>query len=389
MNIKHILRSIRIRLFHKRNPNIWVFGAWMGNSYNDNPKELFEYVSNNCPNIHAYWVTKSNVVFDYLKNKGFKVELFGSKNYFTLLENAGLFIYNIYNADIVDAKFSYYIRDAAVLHTSHGMPIKKAYLDTPNVKKPSKLSLLKKELLIFLGLKGKQYNICTSDFFKPITYSQFMNKRILVEGTPRLDILFSKKESSYIKNLKSMFPKGVRFILYMPTFRSAIDDGVPFSPFSQFGFDMRQMDEMLQRNNMVFLNKAHFYDNNIDDGFHSDRFITIENSPTLDIYDILKDVDILATDYSSIYTDFALINKPIILTPFDYSDYIKNYRELYFDYKLWASKVVYNWTDFISAIDKSDYWSLPEDRVALFHKYRDGKTSERLVKTMSRILKIK
>lgn len=373
---------------NKRKANIWVFGAWMGNSYNDNPKELFEYVSQNCPNIKAFWVTKNKDVFDYLKARHFNVEMFSSDGYYVLLKTAGLFVYNIYNADIVEPRDSQSIQDAIVLHTSHGMPIKKAYLDTPGVKKPSKIKLLKKELLTITGFIGRQYNICTSDFFKPIIFSQFMNKRILVEGTPRLDIMFSKKESEYISNLKKRFPTGVKFILYMPTFRSAIDDGVPFSPFSQFGFDIKSMDEMLKRNNLVFLNKAHFYDNKIDNGFHSERFITIENTPTLDIYDILKDIDILATDYSSIYNDFCIINKPIILTPFDYSNYLKNFREFYYDYNLWPSKKVYNWPDFIRAIDSKDYWSLSEDRVKLFHKYRDGKTSERLTKIMCNILKI-
>ncbi len=373
----------------KRDNSIWLFGAWMGSRYNDNPKELFEYVSRSCPQIEAYWVTKSPVIVNEIKSKGFKVVSWGSELHESLLLRAGVLVYCIYEADVADEKDYGKLRTANRLHTSHGMPIKKSYMDAPEAIRPSKLQLLKKQINIMLGRNGKVFNICTSDFFRPITYSQFLNKNILVLGTPRLDICFSKKESSYISNLRKKFPDGVKFILYMPTFRNSLYDGVPFSPFTQYGFDFAAMNDMLERHNMVFLNKAHFYDNNIDDGFNSERFISVPNDPILDIYDILKDIDILVTDYSSIYTDFAILNKPMILTPFDYNDYIKDYRGLYFDYSEWESKTVYNWPDFISAIDNKDYWSLPQEKVCKYHKFIDGNSSERITKAICKRLKIK
>jgi len=41
----------------------------------------------------------------------------------------------------------------------------------------------------------------------------------------------------------------------------------------------------------------------------------------------------LITDYSSIYTDFIIQNKPVVFFPFDYDAYLKNERTLQFDYK--------------------------------------------------------
>ena len=382
MNIKDKIKKISYRLSNHRDRHVWLFGAWMGTRYSDNPKELFEYVSRNCPQINAYWVTKSSEIESYVSDKGFKVVSWGSELHEQLLRRAGLIVFCIYEADVVNPEEMWKVFDAKVLHTSHGMPIKKAYMDAPNARRPSKWDLYKNQIYTFLGYKGQRFNICTSDFFKPITYSQFMNKNILVLGTPRLDIMFSKKESPYISELKKKYPSGVRFILYMPTFRSAIDDGVSFSPFTQFGFDMNAMNDMLERNNMVFLNKAHFYDNQIDGGIFSKRFVSIPNEPTLDIYNILKDVDILVTDYSSIYTDFVILNKPVILTPFDYEEYIKDFRGLYFDYKEWESKTVYNWPDFIQAIDDKDYWSIPLAKVKKYHRFVDGNSSKRITDYM-------
>ncbi|MDE7088974.1 MAG: CDP-glycerol glycerophosphotransferase family protein, partial [Prevotella sp.] len=53
----------------------------------------------------------------------------------------------------------------------------------------------------------------------------------------------------------------------------------------------------------------------------------------MDVYPILPFTDVLITDYSSIYYDYILMeNKGIILFPFDYDEYIKNSRDLAFDY---------------------------------------------------------
>lgn len=42
--------------------------------------------------------------------------------------------------------------------------------------------------------------------------------------------------------------------------------------------------------------------------------------------------DALITDYSSVFFDYLLLNKPIIFFPYDYEEYLKNDRELYVDY---------------------------------------------------------
>ena len=51
-----------------------------------------------------------------------------------------------------------------------------------------------------------------------------------------------------------------------------------------------------------------------------------------DIYDVLNQYDMLIADYSSIYFDFLLLNRPIIFAPFDKDDYLGNEREFYFSY---------------------------------------------------------
>lgn len=61
------------------------------------------------------------------------------------------------------------------------------------------------------------------------------------------------------------------------------------------------------------------------------KIIDINN---LEIQDLLKQASILITDYSSVYFDFAYMNKPVIYYQFDYKEYReKQLPEGYFDYE--------------------------------------------------------
>ena len=52
----------------KPQKNLWIFGAWYGEKYFDNPKFLFEYVKLSYPNIKVIWITKDKSICD---NKNF------------------------------------------------------------------------------------------------------------------------------------------------------------------------------------------------------------------------------------------------------------------------------------------------------------------------------
>lgn len=53
-----------------------------------------------------------------------------------------------------------------------------------------------------------------------------------------------------------------------------------------------------------------------------------------DIQKVLKESEILITDYSSVYMDFAYMNKPVMYFQFDYEEYRKRqYQDGYFSYK--------------------------------------------------------
>lgn len=53
---------------------------------------------------------------------------------------------------------------------------------------------------------------------------------------------------------------------------------------------------------------------------------------SMDIQELLMDTDLLITDYSSTYIDYLLLDRPMVFYDFDYQDYLRTDREMYYDY---------------------------------------------------------
>ena len=103
--------------------------------------------------------------------------------------------------------------------------------------------------------------------------------------------------------------------LYMPTWRNNGEDFI-----SAANIDWKKMNEALKQTNSVLLLKLHPLTFNIDSDFHQlrqyDSILVYPNS--CDIYTVLPFTTCLITDYSSIYSDYVLLEKEIILFTFDY-----------------------------------------------------------------------
>ena len=55
-------------------------------------------------------------------------------------------------------------------------------------------------------------------------------------------------------------------------------------------------------------------------------------SAEIDTYTFLKEVNLLITDYSSVYTDFMLLDRPVIAFQYDFAEYSQDTRECYIDH---------------------------------------------------------
>jgi CDP-glycerol glycerophosphotransferase len=366
-----------------RDKNLWVFGSLDGNGYGDNSRTFYEFIVMHHPEINAVWLTRNKKIYNLLCSKNNTVFMLRSFKGILYSLKAKYFITDHSNGDL-----NVYAGNGAVkIYLWHGMPLKTLGFYNEEQFKKKRFFLLIKKIEHFLCPYSRIDNIdlliISSDFFKPFMASSFTNvfgkdfplKKIVTTGLPRNDSLFKSSKNFLLNEFRRKY-KNCRILLYMPTFRLGLFNKIPFSPFTGFNFNMSVFADFIEDENIVFLFKPHPYDTNLPDFTLSERFLYIKGNEYDDFYDFLGSIDILVTDYSSVYFDFILTDKPVILTPFDYDEYIK-IRGLFFDYNEYMSAVkAYNWNDFMDIVRQKKYYSV--DNVDIFNYYRDADSCKRV-----------
>ena len=98
----------------------------------------------------------------------------------------------------------------------------------------------------------------------------------------------------------------------------------------------------------------------------------------------------MITDYSGIFFDFLISGKPIIMAPIDYDNYIKDDREVYYDYESICPMPPCNdWKDIMMSIElltqATDIPNRYHEIQKKFHKYNDDKSSQRVIEEIKKL----
>ena len=355
-----------LQIFIPRKKNIWVFGSWHGKEYSDNSKLLYEHIVNNYPQINAIWLTRSKEVEQFVKGSYLICSIKG----IILSLRAGVVVFSSGNTDVN----RFFINGAKIIQTWHGAPMKKIGADDLYHYKPLKNSILK----IFFPFVYK-YNqhavISTAKVFNEKLSTAFKTNNIWLTGYPRNDTLFSKIKSPSIERINGSYDNP-RKIMYLPTFR---DHNKNFQPFEKYNFDEIKWTNYLEETNSVIITKIHFAMQKSFKGSKSNRIIHLNKIMGDDLNLILKDIDILITDYSGVFFDFLILNKPIVLACFDLDEYQKKSRDLYFDYEneIIGTKCN-NWEEVLLALDQKNFIKYNKQYIKRFNNYTDNKSCERL-----------
>ena len=263
-----------------------------------------------------------------------------------------------------------------VIHLGHGTPLKNIGFLEKNI------STLKKVYYILIK-NNFSYVLSTSHDFDKIM-SEFLNiplKRIFTNGQPRLDSIFEKKEDI----LKKVFniEKNMKNILYAPTWRQ--DSDTKLFPFSDF--DEKEMEEYLKNNRInIFLRVHPDFETEIDEKLLKIKGIYVLNSKVVkDISEYLSCFDLLITDYSSIFIDYLLLDKPVLFLPYDFEDYNKkigftvDYMSHTPGSKTYSFKGFKN--EIIELLNNEEYFYSDRIKDKVFYNlYTDNKNCERISK---------
>lgn len=368
------------QLLFPRKKNIWVFGAWYGQRYSDNSKYLFEYANTQGKRVKAIWITKSRAVYDHVNNLGYTCYLAGSPRGIYYCMRAKYVIVSSVKKDVNE----FFINGAKTIQLWHGNPMKKIGLDDEYSESGSFLYQFFVKNVFSMAYEFN-YDLVVSNaaVFTSKMSSAFNipKSNILETGCPRNDIFYSTRPADISTEIRKKF-KDCKLVYYLPTFR---DKGQKQNMLDLEDYCEDKLQEFLRKHNMVFLTKAHFASKSFlnTDAFN-DRIYHFPDGNTVDINFLLKDSDILITDYSGAYFDFLLTERPIIFAAFDLEEYILNSRELYFDYEeVVAGPIVKNWKELFfhlkSICNNNEYHDLIKQKNLLYNKFHDANNSKRVI----------
>ncbi len=363
------------------------FEAYNGRNYACSPKALYEYmIKNKKFNDYKFvWAFKNINQHKILKNKNTIVVKTNSKEYFKYLSLSKYWIVNsLIDVSIKKKKNQIY------LQCWHGTPLKKlrydievkgAVLNTiSEIRKRNDLDAIKFDFFI------SPSKFCTEKFISAFNLKKLGKDNIIVEkGYPRNDYLFNYKKEDIDKIKKLLkLPKGKKVILYAPTFRdNQHTSGVGYT--YNLGINFDKMQKELSKD-YIILFRTHYFVSNSFDFSKYDKFI-YDVSKYDDINDLYIISDLLITDYSSVFFDFANLKKPMLFYMYDLDDYKNNLRDFYFDLNILPGPIVKQEDDLIKEIKNIDnYDELYHDKYIKFNKkfnyLDDGKSTERVVEVI-------
>ncbi len=331
--------ALKLLKLKKREGTVWLFGAWRGEKYNDNPKYLFEYVCQNCPEITAVWITKKKTVKEELLKQGKKCYLSDEKEAKRIRLKAGFYFFTHGYHDFGDFDFG---QGAVKVGLGHGMPLKKAYFATNFFQERNKSIVRRLQYLVMkIHNKAEQdITIASSEKTKKWLMECYETKpqNTLITGQPRNDILFNSKVAYQMKH-QLHHKKEERFVLYMPTWRDTGGYG-GFSSGGEASFLKHVLNQFLSDTafmEKLVSEKVKFYIKP-----HPNRILSVPDQGNikilhhhlhLDTQELMAAADVLITDYSSAFIDFALTDRPIHFYVPDLKEYEKGYSGIFLTFE--------------------------------------------------------
>lgn len=364
---------------------LWLFSAWNGKRFCDNPKYIYMHLIASDSRIRAVWVTRDRKLRDSMRAQNLPVVYVWSIEGIVHHLRAGAVVFT---HSVEWEYFSALVsRQVKRIQTWHGMPIKKIGFDDTRDRNARLKARLNNLLMPY---KNERFDLVISgsetDRSKYRTAFDIAQEKICVTGYPRNDQI--------VKSIAQPFPSMQKSIIYMPTFRGAV--GSEFALLQGWGFDYCQADALMKGIGATFYIKLHpvqvFSQADLEAMASCAHVKPLFNEG--DIYEQIGNYDILITDYSGIYFDYLITGKPIVMAPFDLEEYISNDRELYYPYNdICPEPPCLTWNAVFArlrqlsageAVDPTRYLKLQKQ----FHQFLDGRSSERVAKEIKHLMGI-
>lgn len=364
-----------------------LFNAFNGKSYSCTPKAVYEYMLT-CEEFCDYryiWVVRDLAEYAFLtQNPNTTLVIDQSKQYERALGRAKYWIcnYRIYD-HIIPKKRQIYVQ------CWHGTPLKRLGYDIENSQ--NAMNSLEEIREKYRTDAARFAYILSPSAFASDKFASAWNlnetgqrDKVIEIGYPRNDYLYHYTPEDISRIKKNLgIPEDKKVLLYAPTWRdNQHTAGVGYVYSNTVDFE-----KMQQRlgGEWVVLFRAHYLVANSFDFGKFEGFV-YDASEYMDINELYVISDMLMTDYSSVFFDYANLKRPILFYMYDLQYYASDLRGFYLDLTELPGPIIENEDEMIERIADVNQWFVYDDIYKRFNEtynyLDDGNASERFVHTV-------
>tara|TARA_B100001093_G_C26736945_1_gene974875 strand:+ start:39 stop:1220 length:1182 start_codon:yes stop_codon:yes gene_type:complete len=372
--------------------NYLVFGHRSGRRFGDNSRYMFIYLNQNYKDKRCIWITKEIKILKLVRSMGYECYLNSSIKgiYFSLISY--WHIYDCYEDDI----------NLDITKLSNNINLWHGTLFKKLIK--NKNSITKNSIFKLSNLFFKKYIVYPNKIYSKHLLSHYPSKKykLIISNSPRNILLKKKvlkKDTKYFtkkeKKISDKFSKlNKKIVGYFPTWRF---NGMEVFPETLKRDDLKKFNNFLVKNNYLFVIKKHpnSYKEDNHQLYNKDSekiFKTLEKfrgfyllDYDIDLNSIIKNCDLLVSDYSGAVFDFLLLERPIIFYVPDIKTYKKN-PGLHFDLeKLEIGPLVSNIKGLMNQLSKNNAHVRYKNNIVKFRKkvFKNENCFENIVKIIN------
>ena len=388
-DILNIVKKIKYKILTigiKTDKKTIIFCSFNGKSYSCSPKAIYEYILNSqeYKEYNLIWAFRDTSAYKELENNpNTKVVKIGTKKYFKHLAKAKYWIFNYKIPDYLYPK-----KNQVFIQCWHGTPLKRLGCDLQHFD--NVLNTMK-------GMK-KRYKIEAGKFSYFISPSKFASEKfisawnlgeigkeniIIEKGYPRNDFLFNftQEDVKRIKQKLGIEKDKRKIILYAPTYRANQHEaGVGYTYKEEINFEHFRKKF---GDKYIILFRPHYFIANVFD-FEKYNGFVYDVSKIDDINELYIITDILITDYSSVFFDFANLRRPMLFYMYDLEHYRDKSNGFYIDLEELPGKITKTQEELEKELINIEKEFKYDEKYKKFNeKYNyldDGKATKRVLK---------
>ncbi|MDE6141514.1 MAG: CDP-glycerol glycerophosphotransferase family protein [Bacilli bacterium] len=384
-----ILKKKYLKNFYNKyevNDKLCVFESFNGRKYSDSPKAIYLRMleDKKYKDYHFVWAFANPENFCELNNNPrTTVVKYGSDEYKKIYATAKYWFTPSRLPDYIVPK-----ENQIYCQFWHGTPLKRLGFDIKTKGMNAMHTVKDWQRMYQYDASRYTYMVSPSKFTSEKYRSAFNLKAvgkencILETGYPRNDALFKYTEKDIKKIKKDLgIPKDKKVILYAPTWRdNQHQAGVGYT--YELGIDFDKFQKKFKDEYVILFTVHYLVASRMDLSKYDGFIINVSDYP--DLNDLYIVSDMIITDYSSVFFDYANLKRPMLFYMYDLEIYKGNMRDFYFDLKELPGPIVEKEEDLykeISHIDK--YFKKYQDKYDKFNQrfnyLDDANSSERVL----------